>query len=64
MVDESGKHFVYVVSSENKAIRKYVVTGSLLNSGIEVLEGLQTTDALVVAGQHKLIDNASVQIVN
>jgi multidrug efflux pump subunit AcrA (membrane-fusion protein) len=64
MVDESGKNFVYVVSSQNKAIRKYVVTGQLLNSGIEVLEGLQINEAVVVAGQHKLIDNASVQIVN
>jgi RND family efflux transporter MFP subunit len=64
MIDESGKNFVYVVSSENKALRKYVVTGHLLNSGIEVLEGLQINDALVVAGQHKLIDSASVQIVN
>jgi RND family efflux transporter MFP subunit len=64
MVDESGKNFVYVVSSQNKAIRKYVVTGQLLNNGIEVLEGLQINEAVVVAGQHKLIDNASVQIVN
>jgi RND family efflux transporter MFP subunit len=64
MVDELGKNFVYVVSSQNKAMRKYVVTGQLLNDGIEVLEGLQINDAVVVAGQHKLIDNASVQIVN
>lgn len=64
MVDESGKNFVYVVSSQNKAMRKHIVTGHLLNSGIEVLEGLQINDAVVVAGQHKLIDNAFVQIVN
>ena len=64
MVDELGKNFVYVVSSQNKAIRKYIVTGQLLNSGIEVLEGLQINDAVVVAGQHKLIDNALVQIVS
>jgi RND family efflux transporter MFP subunit len=64
MVDELGKNFVYVVSSQNKAIRKYIVTGQLLNSGIEVLEGLQINDAVVVAGQHKLIDSASVQIVS
>ena len=64
MIDESGKNFVYVVSSQNKAIRKYAVTGHLLDSGIEVLEGLQIDDAVVVAGQHKLVDNASVQIVN
>ena len=64
LVDESGKNFVYVISSQNKAMRKHVVTGHLLNSGIEVLDGLQTNDAVVVVGQHKLIDSASVQIVN
>jgi RND family efflux transporter MFP subunit len=64
MINESGKNFVYIVSSQNKVMRKYVVTGQLMNSGIEVLEGLQISDTVVVAGQHKLIDNASVQIVN
>ncbi len=64
MIDESGKNFVYVVSTQNKAQRKYLVTGLLLNNGIEVLEGLQINDGVVVSGQHKLVDNASVQIVN
>jgi RND family efflux transporter MFP subunit len=64
MVDEAGRNFVYTVSSQKKAIRKFVVTGSLLNSGIEVVEGLQVNEAVVVTGQHKLVDNASVQTVN
>jgi membrane fusion protein, multidrug efflux system len=64
MINEAGKNFVYIVSSQNKALRKYIVTGQLLNDGIEVLEGLQINDAVVVEGQHKLIDNAFVQIVN
>ena len=64
MIDESGKNFVYVVSSQNKAMHKYIATGQLLNSGIEVLNGLLLNDAVVVAGQHKLVDDAPVQIVN
>ena len=64
LVDESGKNYVYIVSSQNKAMRKYIVTGQLLNGGIEVLEGLQINDTIVVEGQHKLIENAAVQIVN
>jgi multidrug efflux pump subunit AcrA (membrane-fusion protein) len=64
MIDETGKNFVYAVSSQNKAMRKYILTGQLLNSGIEVLEGLQINDPVVVEGQHKLTDNAPVQIVN
>jgi membrane fusion protein, multidrug efflux system len=64
MIDESGKNYVYVVSSQNKAMRKYIVTGQLLNNGIEVQEGLQMHDTIVVEGQHKLIENTFVQIVN
>jgi membrane fusion protein, multidrug efflux system len=62
MIDESGKNYVYVVSSQNKAMRKYILTGQLLNSGIEVQDGLQMNDTIVVEGQHKLIENAFVQI--
>ncbi len=64
MVDEAGRNFVYVVSPQNKAIRRFVVTGNLLNSGIEVVEGLQVNEAIIVTGQHKLVDNASIQIVD
>ena len=64
MVDETGRNFVYVVSPQQKAIRRVVVTGNLVNSGIEVVEGLQVNEAIVVTGQHKLVDNASIQIVN
>jgi RND family efflux transporter MFP subunit len=64
MIDETGKNFVYVVSSQNRAMREYIATGQLLNSGIEVLEGLKMNDPVVVEGQHKLTDDAFVQIVN
>jgi membrane fusion protein, multidrug efflux system len=64
MVDEAGRNFVYTVSSQKKAIRKFVTTGSLLNSGIEVVEGLQVNEEVVVTGQHKLVDASSIQIVN
>ncbi len=64
LVDESGKNFVYLISSQNKVRRTYVVPGQLLNGGIEVLEGLRIGDTVVVAGQHKLTDNATVHIVN
>jgi membrane fusion protein, multidrug efflux system len=65
MVDENGRNYVYTVNTaENKAIRKYVKTGKMLSNGIEILEGLNAGETIVVAGQHKLIDNALVHIVN
>lgn len=64
LIDEAGKNFVYVISPQNRAVRKYVVTGQLLNEGIQILSGLQINDKVVVAGQLKLVDNIPVQIVN
>jgi RND family efflux transporter MFP subunit len=64
MVDETGKNFVYVISSQHRASRKNVITGSLLNNGIEIIDGVQANESVVVKGQHKLVDNALVQIVN
>jgi membrane fusion protein, multidrug efflux system len=63
LVDENGKNYVYVISS-NKAQRRYVVIGRLLNNGIEIISGLTAGETVAVAGQQKLIDNASVQIIN
>ena len=65
MVDENGKNFVYTVDpSQNKAFRKFVKTGEILNNGIEIIDGLNSNEIVVVAGQHKLVDKANVRIVN
>jgi RND family efflux transporter MFP subunit len=63
LVDEQGRNFVYAVNA-NKAVRKYVKTGELLSNGIEITEGLNDGEQIVVAGQQKLVDNSSVHIVN
>lgn len=62
-VDELGRNFVYTVN-QNKAIRKYVKTGRLLENGVEVIEGLSDGEQIVVVGQQKLVDNSLIQIVN
>jgi len=63
LVDEQGRNFVYAVN-QNKAVKKYVRTGKLLKSGVEVTEGLNNGDQIVVAGLQKLVDNSLVHIVN
>ncbi len=64
MVDESGKNYVYLVNTSMKAVKKHVRTGRLLNEGIEVNEGIRKGDVLVVSGQHKLVDDSPVNIMN
>ncbi len=63
LVDERGKNFVYAIN-QNKAIKKYVKTGKLLKNGVEITEGLEAGEQVVVAGQQKLVDNSLVQIIN
>jgi len=65
LVDENGKNFVYAVpASANKSIRKYVKTGKLLNDGVEILNGLNYGELVVVTGQQRLVDNSPVHIIN
>ncbi len=65
MVDESGRHYVYIVdSAQGAAVRKLVTPGALLNNGIEILAGLQCGEPVVVAGQHKLAEGTPVRVVN
>ena len=63
LVDEQKRNFVFVVH-DNKAIKKYVKTGNLLKSGIEVTEGLNSGELIIVSGMQKLVDNSSVHVVN
>lgn len=63
MVNEAGKNFIYTVEN-NRAKRKYVKAGRLLNDGIEISGDISEGELVVVAGQQKLVDNSKVNIVN
>jgi len=63
LVDEKGRNFVFAVN-QNNAVKKYVTTGKLLANGVEITGGLTEGEQIVVTGQQKLVDNASIQIVN
>lgn len=62
LVDEQGKNFVFVVN-QNRAIRKYVITGKLLKDGVDINEGLKAGQQIVIAGQQKLVDSSLVRVV-
>lgn len=64
-VDENGVNYVYIATDNGTRVeRKNVKTGRLMTDGIEITSGLHAGEKVVVAGQQKLVDNASVQIVN
>ncbi len=61
LVDERGGHYVYTVSAQNTAGRRTVTVGRLFDRGIEILDGLTSGETVVVAGQHRLTDQAPVR---
>ncbi len=64
LVDETGRHYVYRLDAAGgRAFVRSVRLGELLQNGIRVTEGLGAGDAVVVSGQHKLVDGAAVQAV-
>lgn len=61
-VDEKGHNYVFVVSADNKAVRKEVTTGSVYNNGLAITKGLTTQDRLILSGFQKLTDQTPVKI--
>ena len=59
--DTNGNSFVYVVSPDQKSVRKQIITvGGYQSSGLEILSGLTTNQTIVVEGKEKLTDNSQI----
>jgi RND family efflux transporter MFP subunit len=54
--------YVFVVNDQNRAIRKRVVAGGLLNSEVVITNGLRAGDQVVISGQSKLNDGEMVAL--
>lgn len=64
LVDSDGRTYVYTVDATTNTTRRQVVQRKgYLHEGIEITDGLQPGDLVVVAGQHRLYDNAAVSFV-
>ena len=61
IVQESGKHFVYVIK-EGIAIKTEVITGLSNNRETEVLQGIREGDMIAVAGSAGLKDGMKVTV--
>jgi RND family efflux transporter MFP subunit len=62
--DFNGQSYVYVADvSQNKAFRRNVSLGTLVNDKIEITSGLGENEIIVTGGQQKLVD-ASPIIIN
>lgn len=53
---------VFVVTNENTVVQKVLKLGDAAGGWVEVLEGVTEGDKIVVAGQHKLKDGATIRL--
>ncbi len=61
--DTEGNTFVYVVSPDQKSVRKQIITvGDYQSSGVNVLSGLTANQTIVVDGKEKLSDNSVISL--
>jgi len=59
--DTDGQSFVFVVSPDQKSVRKQIITlGDYQTNGLEVLSGLTMNQTIVVEGKEKLSDNSQI----
>ena len=61
--DSAGNTFVFLVSPDNKTVKKQVITiGEYRGRGIEVVTGLTEGQTIVCEGIEKLSDNSSISL--
>lgn len=53
---------IFVVAADNKVVQKVLKLGGSAGGWVEVDEGVKEGEKIVVAGQHKLKDGASIRI--
>lgn len=58
--DVSGKHFVWLKGTGDKAQYKEVTLGKLIGNGVVVLQGLQNGDILITEGYQNISPNSIV----
>jgi RND family efflux transporter MFP subunit len=64
MVKQTGTNNMYAfINNKNKAIKKPIKTGRIIDDKTEILEGLKEGDELIIVGQNKLEDQTPVKII-
>ncbi|MGL5291809.1 MAG: efflux RND transporter periplasmic adaptor subunit, partial [Vibrionaceae bacterium] len=59
--DNQGKQFVWVLDQDNKARQRYITLGNLQNSRVEVVQGLNAGEKVIIAGAQSVQEGLQVQ---
>ncbi|MFY9115772.1 MAG: efflux RND transporter periplasmic adaptor subunit [Bacteroidales bacterium] len=57
-------HFVWVLDEENRAHKRTVFPGTLVQGGISILEGVKHGDRVIEEGHQRVTENCKVEVVN
>ena len=62
LVMREDQKTVFVATEENRVVQKVLKLGEAAGGWVEVLSGLKEGERIVIAGQHKLKDGASIRL--
>ncbi len=62
VIEKEGEYFIYIVEDDH-AVEKKVKIGMDTGSEVEILEGIEEGDKVIVKGQHYITDGERVKIV-
>ncbi|MDD5087332.1 MAG: efflux RND transporter periplasmic adaptor subunit [bacterium] len=61
MVDESGRHYLFIADTVKSVARRREVTPALfVNTGVELTSGVEAGEWIIVSGQQKLSDQSPI----
>lgn len=64
LVKQTGTNDMYAfVNESNKAIKKLVKTGRIIDDKTEILDGIKAGEELIIVGQNKLENQSQINIV-
>lgn len=64
LIKQTGTNNMYVfINKDNKAIKKLVKTGTIIDDKTEIIEGLSEGDELIITGQNKLENNNPIKVI-
>lgn len=64
VLKDGDKYYIFVVNDEMVANKKFVEVGIIANNEIEITNGLNENDKVVIVGQELISDKIKVKIVN
>lgn len=60
IVEEDGLKYVYIVSPENRTVKKEITTGIETESKVEIVSGVDADDTIVIGGLSLIADDTKV----